>query len=125
MRERGLPFRDCHQIVGSIVGTLVTEGRLRTDYERVGELLAEAGQEVSGEELAQIVDAEACLQRQVSLGSTGPESVVAMVGKLREQVKSVRQQAGAARESLTQARQKTDQIIEHILEGGKLEDIEL
>ena len=125
VRERGLPFRDCHQIVGHIVGTLVAEERLLTDYERVGELLAEAGQEVSREELAQILDVRACLQRQVSLGSTGPESVAAMVSKLREPVKAVRQQAGAAREALAQARQKTGQIIEHVLAGGTLADVEL
>ena len=125
VRERGLPFRDCHRIVGGLVGALAAENRLLSDYDRLQELLAEAGQEVSVEQLTEIVDAQACLHRQVSLGSTGPEQVAEMIGKLGDAVGLNRREIGAARQAIAQARQETDQIIHHVLEGGRLADLEL
>jgi len=125
VRERGLAFRDCHQIVGGLVGTLVAEERMLTDYQRVRELLAEAGQDVSLEELAEVLDARAILHRQVSLGSTGPDSVAAMIEKLQVAVSVNRQEIAAARESIARARQESDEIIQHVLQGGKLNDLEL
>ncbi len=69
--------------------------------------------------------ARAILHRQVSLGSTGPESVAAMIEKLRDAVSVNRQEIGAAGEAIARARQETDEIIQHVLQGGKLNDLEL
>jgi len=125
VREHNLSFRDCHRIVGHIVGTLLEEERLLTDYGRVRELLAEAGQEVSEQQLAEVLDAQAILHRQVSQGSTGVEATATIIGKLREAIADNRGEIAAAHQALTQARQQTDQIIEHILEGGELAELKL
>jgi argininosuccinate lyase len=125
VRDRGLAFRDCHRIVGSIVGTLAREGRMLADYARVQELLAESGQKVSVEELAETLEAAGCLRRQVSVGSTGPKSVAKMVSSLQEALGTSRQETAAAREGIKAARQHTDEVIQHVLRGGELEDVEL
>ncbi len=125
VRERKLPFRDCHRIVGHIVGTLIDEQRLLTDYGRVGELLAEEGQDVSEQQLAEILDAQAILHRQVSEGSTGVEATAAIIEQLHEAIADNHRQVAQRHQALTQARQQTDQIIKHILEGGELAVIEL
>ncbi len=125
VRERDLPFRDCHRIVGGLVGALAAENRLLTDYERLRELLAEAGQEVSVAELAEVVDPQACLRRQVSLGSTGPGQVTEMIEQLRKAVAASRQEIADAREASVQAREKTERIVQHVLEGGRLADLAL
>jgi len=125
VRERNLPFRDCHRIVGHIVGTLLEEGQPLTDYRRVRELLAEAGQEISEQQLAEILGAQAILRRQVSQGSTGVEATAAIIEELREEITNSRRQIIEAHQALTQARQQTDQIIEHILEGGELAELKL
>jgi len=125
VHERNLPFRDCHRIVGQIVGTLVEERRLLTDYGRVGELLADAGQDISEQELAEVLDAQAILHRQVSQGSTGVEATAAIIEKLCEAIEENRGEIAAAHQALTQARQQTDEIIQHILEGGELAEFEL
>jgi len=125
VRERNLPFRDCHRIVGHIVRTLIDEQRLLTDYSRVRELLAETGQQVSEQQLAEILDAQAILRRQVSQGSTGVEATAAIIEKLRQAIEESRREIAAAHQVLIQAREQTDQIIKHVLKGGGLAEIEL
>ncbi len=125
VRECNLPFRDCHRIVGQIVSTLLKEQRPLTDYRRVSELLAEAGQQISEQQLAEVLDAQAVLRRQVSQGSTGVEATAATIEKLRQAIEESRNEIAAAHQALTQARQRTEQIIQHILQGGELADLKL
>jgi argininosuccinate lyase len=115
VRERGLPFRTCHEIVGNLVGTLVREGRNLEDHGRVQEILALHGQTLSREEIADIVDPVRCLQRQVSLGSTGPESVRKMLASLSEGVKTSRLEIAAARDRIEEAYAQTMRIVEEVL----------
>lgn len=125
VRERGLPFRTCHQIVGELVGTLIKEGNTLDDYERVRELLSVQGQQLTIDEIAQVVDPTACLQRQVSLGSTNPEQVAGMIKGFGSSVAQTRQQLTTARNQLQQARDHTDNIIQHILAGSPLSECEM
>ncbi len=125
VRERGLPFRTCHQIVGELVGTLIKEGKTLDDYERVQELLSAQGQQLTIDEIAQVVDPTACLQRQVSLGSTNPEQVAGMIQGLGSSVAQTREELAAVRNQLQQARAHTDQIIQHVLAGSPLSECEM
>ena len=72
-----------------------------------------------------MVDPVACLNRQVSLGSTGPEPVREMLEQLAERLKDSRAQLAAWRDGLDEAYATTRRIAEHALAGGALEDIEL
>jgi argininosuccinate lyase len=122
---RGLPFRTCHEIVGGLVGSLVREGRTLDDHERVRELLAEHGQDLSLEEIVAVVDPVSCLNRQVSLGSTGPEAVLEMHALLAEGIKNSRAELAAWRSGLDEAYAMTRKVAEHVLAGGALEDLHL
>ena len=122
VRERGLPFRTCHEIVGALVGALVREGKTLDDHGRVREILAEHGQELTAEEIADIVDPVACLKRQVSLGSTGPDSVRKMEAGLSEGAEAARAEIAAARGQIEDAYGRTMGIVRHVLAGGQLED---
>ena len=121
VRERGLPFRTCHEIVGSLVGALVQEGRTLDDHERVREVLAEHGQDLSRGQIADIVDPVACLRRQVSLGSTGPQSVKRMMESLAQQLATDRADAAATRDNIEDAHARTMSIVEQVLAGGRAE----
>ena len=125
VRERGLPFRTCHEIVGGLVATLISEGKTLDDYERVQQLLAEAGEELTVEEITQIVDPTACLHRQVSLGSTHPQQVGAIIENLQTAVAEIRQQLTAARNQIKHARHHTDDIIQHVLASSPLSECEM
>ncbi|MCD6361191.1 MAG: argininosuccinate lyase [Armatimonadetes bacterium] len=49
VRERNMPFRDCHELVGSLVRTLVDEGLTLDDHARVAEIMTEAGQAMTAD----------------------------------------------------------------------------
>ena len=120
--ERGLPFRDCHEIIGRLVASLIAEGKTLDDHEDVQRLLAEQGQELAVEELASVCDPQACLARQRSLGSTGPESVKQMLESLAEQVQADAKAAGERLVRLDEAHERTSGIVDTILQGGSLAD---
>jgi len=118
--ERGLPFRTCHEIVGSLVGTLVREGKTLDDHARVCEILTEHGQELTVEQVASIVDPAQCLERQRSLGSTGPASVLQMMGKLNAGVDASEVEVAARRDGLQDAYATTMRVVETLLSGDSL-----
>jgi argininosuccinate lyase len=120
VRERGLPFRTCHELVGSLVGTLVGEGRTLDDHHRVQEILADWGQELTLAEIAGVVDPQACLQQQRSLGSTGPKEVRRMHRALTRATAKSREQTAQARAIVAAAREHTAQIVKHVLAGKAL-----
>jgi argininosuccinate lyase len=124
VRERGLPFRTCHEIIGSLVGALVAEGKTLDDHERVRELLAEAGQELSREEIAGVVDPEACLRLQRSLGSTGPEQTAALIVGLEDARSDAAGVVAERRAALLAGRQWTARLVEAVLEGEGIDGLE-
>ncbi len=121
VRERGLPFRTCHEIVGSVVGSLAREERTLDDHARVREILAEHGQDLGVAEIAAIVDPVACLRRQVSLGSTGPEAVRQMMAALTHGVRQSGLEVAAARDRVQDAHARTMGIVARVLAGGGIE----
>ncbi len=122
VRDRGLPFRTCHEIVGSLVGTLVAEGKNLDDHVRVQQLLAEHGQELTEEEIVAVIDPLNCLKRQVSLGSTGPDSVRAMMNNLGEGLRTSRAETVAVRDHIDDAYAQTMRLVEAVLAGQSLKD---
>jgi argininosuccinate lyase len=123
--ERGLPFRTCHEIVGSLVGHLVDEGETLDNHERVQQLLAGMGEELSLEEIARVVDPESCLRLQRSLGSTGPAEVERMLGALRQRTDEALTTVQQRQDHVAQARAHTASLVEAVLEGQSVADLEL
>jgi argininosuccinate lyase len=113
--ERGLPFRTCHEIVGDLVGRLVKEGKNLDDHEAVQAILAEHGQDLSLEEIAGVVDPVACLNRQVSLGSTGPKEVRRMLKALGKGLAGHEAQIAKRREGIEAAWKETQGIVVRVL----------
>jgi argininosuccinate lyase len=120
VRERGLPFRTCHEIVGSLVGTLVRESKTLDDHARVQEVLREHGEELTLEEIASVVDPQLCLRQQRSLGSTGPREVRRMQKALAKATADSRREAEDARAAVAAARAQTAGIVKHVLAGKAL-----
>lgn len=120
VRQRGLPFRQAHEIVGGLVGALVREGKTFADLDRVRMILAEAGQDVEVEMLGELLDPRACMMRQQSEGSTGPAQVQHQVELLSAGVAASREWVAERRAALRQARELTGRIVQHVLEGQPL-----
>jgi len=120
VREKGLPFRQAHEIVGGVVGTLARAGKNFEDLEETQRLLAERGVEVGLEELGELLDPVACVGRQTSEGGTAPEQVRKQIQRLKAAEEDLRQWAQQAEEQVAQARELTAQIVARVLEGTPL-----
>ncbi|MGC9320118.1 MAG: argininosuccinate lyase [Armatimonadota bacterium] len=115
VRERGMPFRDCHELIGSLVGTLVEEGSTLDDHERVAQLLSERGQAITPDEVAEVVEPAAIVRAQKSMGSTNPDEVRRCVEQLRcdlaVDVEEIERDASCLRE----AREETARRVRELL----------
>jgi argininosuccinate lyase len=125
VRERGLPFRTCHEIIGSLVGTLIAEGKTLDDHVRIQEVLAAAGQELTLEEIASVVEPEACLRLQVSLGSTGPAATAEVISHLQSATQAAAAQVKERREAFAKARSETAALVTAVLEGKSLGELSM
>ncbi len=115
VRERNMPFRDCHELVGALVGTLVSEGRTLDDHARVAEIMTERGQAISAEVVAEIVDPQAVVRAQKSLGSTNPDQVLAAVAQMRCDLESDSEEIGADVKAIEDAREETLRRVREVL----------
>jgi argininosuccinate lyase len=122
--ERGLPFRKCHEIVGSLVKRLIDEKRPLGDAQRVAEALGELGVEAHSAELGFLGPLE-CLERQRSLGSTGPRETKRMHRALAKQLAAHQKAAAQRRERIAEARARTAAAVKRVLRGGSLAKLDL
>jgi argininosuccinate lyase len=120
--ERGLPFRTCHEIIGQLVAALIAEEKTLDDAEDVRRILAQHDQQLSLEEIASVCEPQACLARQQSLGSTGPESVRQMLLALGGKAQSDADLATERLQHLVDAHARTSGIVDSILAGRSLQD---
>ncbi len=120
--ERGLPFRTCHEIIGSLVARLIAEDKTLDDYEDVQRILAESDQHLSIEAIASVCEPEQCLARQQSLGSTGPASVVKMHKALTARVASAEEEARKRGAKIMAAHAKTSKVVDAMLDGKSLKE---
>jgi argininosuccinate lyase len=124
VRERGLPFRTCHEIIGALVGRLIQEGETLDNHARVQEILAEAGQELTLAEIAGVVDPEACLRLQVSLGSTGPAETAQLIAALQTDLEATGAQVTDRRALVEAARAHTADLVAGVLAGESLDRLD-
>jgi len=121
--HRGFSFRECHEIVGWVVGELARRGLSFTDLDETHRLLKERGIEIPLEELRQVIDPKYAVQINKSLGGTSPKEVIRMtellLSKLRDHEFSVKSRSDAIQE----AKERTDRIVQHVLNGGDVEEI--
>ncbi|MEA3401254.1 MAG: argininosuccinate lyase [Armatimonadota bacterium] len=115
VRERGMPFRDCHELIGSLVGRLLEEDATLDDHERVAQILSDRGQPMTPEQVAEVVDPAAVVRAQESLGSTNPDEVRRCVEQLRcdlaVNVEEIEKDASRLRE----AREETARRVRELL----------
>jgi argininosuccinate lyase len=81
--QRGMPFRQAHEVVGRLVGILVGSGRTPADATRADLAAADSRFEASDLDL---LDPATSLSRRRTPGSGTPDSVRAQVEKIRKAV---------------------------------------
>ncbi len=112
--DKGFSFRESHEVVGSIVGSLAKNSQNLSDLGSVRQLLLDTKIDITTEKLKSLFDPSQAIYNQISEGSTSPHSVNSMLIQLS---KSLREQ-----EVMTAKRSKNlkDALSETLLCATKL-----
>ena len=123
VRERGLTFRESHEIVGRTVGELARSGKDFSDLEATQKLLAKAGAEISTEELRSLLDLDQVIASYQSLGSSSPQEVQRMIADLQKSAQEQQKAVEQRQSKLDQAHQLTQSIVKGVLANKDLSTI--
>jgi len=116
--ERGLPFRQCHEIVGGVVGKLSQQGETFANLEQTGSLLKEMGIKIADVDLVQILDARQALNRNQSVGGTSPTEVKKMIKEFSEALSHIENQIKRQTQQIQQAYHRTQQLVQEAINGS-------
>ena len=120
VRECDLAFRECHEIVGGVVGDLVKMGKPFQDWEETQRLLQQRGVNLSIPQLQAILDPKRALRNYQSLGSTSPDEVKRMAGEVEAKLNEIDAQIETRQAAIQAAHQRTRRIIEQVLAGRSI-----
>jgi len=125
VREHGLPFRECHEIVGGVVGDLVKMGKTFQDWADTQKLLQSRDIDLPIPQLQRILDPRQALHNNRSLGGTSPSEVKRMAGEFDARLNEIDEQIRSRQEQIDAAHQQTLKIIEQVLAGKGIVEIHL
>lgn len=122
VRQHDIPFRLCHRIVGYVVGELVQEGKNFTDKDRTKALLAEKGVQISDEDYDKVLTPSKVIYEYTSQGGVAPKEVARMIQVMQKEDADFAQRVQNIESRLGNARQKTSEIVEKILNGSSVKE---
>jgi argininosuccinate lyase len=125
VREHGLTFRECHHIVGGLVGELARKGKNFMDFDEVHAILAKSGVEVGFDEMRLIFDPKKNIHTYKSLGSTSPKEVSKMISELKRQTGSNIKKTHAQEKRVADAKKLTESIITKVLSGSDIHNMKI
>ena len=123
--EHNIPFRQCHEVVGSVVGELSRSGKTFADWNKTQQLLKTKGIDLKTDQLQQILDPINTLQNNGSVGGTSPKEVKRMSQNFATQLDQKEIQISSRLNHIDHARKKTRQIIDLVLSTQQLTTIEI
>ena len=125
VKEHQISFRECHEIVGWLVGELVQREKTFTDWDLTQYLLKQRDIDIPIEELKQILDAELAIRNNQSLGGTSPAEVNRMIGSFEERLVKIEKQRQTCQTQIQAAHQYTYQVTEQVLAGQSVHTIRI
>jgi len=123
VRQRGLSFRESHEIVGKLVGAVADAPDAFADAGRVAELMSQAGIEAAAAELVPLLDPARVVASYRTTGSTAPREVRRMMRALARQAERSRADVESRRSREWSARQRTQTVVRGVLAGEGLGDL--
>ena len=124
VREHGIAFRECHEIVGGIVGDLVKKGRTFEDLEETQKLLQLRGVNLPASQLKEVLDSKNALRHNRSLGGTSPAEVIRMASEFEAELRDVDAEIMLRQEQINVAYNQTHQIIEEVIAGKAITEVD-
>jgi len=117
VRKHNIPFRQCHRIVGYVVGELAARGKNFKDRETTRELVRSQGISVSDEDFENALDPEKVVENQNSRGGTSSREVTRMIQAMQRELDSAQAVLSARIAVEHEAHEKTRAIALEILKG--------
>ena len=124
VREHGIAFRECHEIVGGIVGDLVKKGRTFEDLEETQKLLQLRGINLPASQLKEVLDSKNALRHNRSLGGTSPAEVIRMASEFEAELRDIDAEIMLRQEQINVAYNQTHQIIEEVIAGKAISEVD-
>ena len=118
VKEHRISFRECHEIVGWLVGELVQLEKTFSDWELTQKLLKQREIDIPISQLKQILDAELAIQNNQSLGGTSPAEVHRMVNKFTEQLNDIESHIHTCQTQIEDAHRETLRIVDEVCGAG-------
>jgi argininosuccinate lyase len=115
VKEHQISFRECHEIVGWLVGELVEQEKTFADWELTQALLKQKEIDIPISQLKQILDAKLAMQNNQSLGGTSPIEVRRMIDDFEEQLNDIASHVYACQAQIESAHQETQHIVDDVL----------
>jgi len=125
VREHGLSFRECHHIVGGLVGELSRNGKTFMDFDAVHEILAKSGVHLSFDEMRLIFDPQKTIYTYRSLGSTSPKEVARMISVFKRQMVVNEKALAAQKARIIKAQALTAKVVSEVQKGKDILKIRL
>jgi argininosuccinate lyase len=115
VKEHQISFRECHEIVGWLVGELVEQEKTFADWELTQALLKQKEIDIPISQLKQILDAKLAIQNNQSLGGTSPIEVRRMIDNFEEQLNEIASHVYTCQTQIESAHQETQHIVDDVL----------
>jgi argininosuccinate lyase len=117
VRKHNIPFRQCHRIVGYVVGELAARGKNFKDKETTKQLLKSQGISISDADFEHTLDPEKVVENQNSRGGTSSSEVARMIQAMEKELDSAQAVLSARMAFEHEAQEKTRTVAEEILKG--------
>ncbi|MCP5048629.1 MAG: argininosuccinate lyase, partial [bacterium] len=125
VRTQNRPFRECHRIVGELVGSLIDGGHTLTDTAEVKKILDKMDVHASEEDLHKVLDSKEAVEGHRSIGGTAPEEVRRMIAKYTQETEEQEKGLLNRKAAIDKAYEKTASIIADIIGGKNIKDCDL
>lgn len=125
VREHGLAFRECHEIVGGVVGELVKLNKTFQDQQETQRLLQLRGIKIPISTLRSILESELAIHNNQSCGGTSPAEVERMIDKFGVQLDEINATIKSREDGIQQAHQRTLRIVVEVLAGKKIAEVDV
>ncbi len=125
VREKGISFRECHKIVGGLVGELHKKNKTFMDFDEVDKQLRKANVSIDFDMMRQIFDPSKNIHTYKSLGSTSPKEVKKMISEFDVSVIESEKAIERQQKAITNGKELTESIVKRVIDGENIHDIKI
>jgi argininosuccinate lyase len=114
VREKGIPFRDAHNLIGILVKDLHCRGFRGFTVNQIAKFLSEQKLKTSELVIRDLINPLESVKSYASRGSSSPKDVTIQINNLQMKVKTMRTKIKSKRAKIEKAHKETEKMIKSI-----------